>query len=110
MVECEDSARPIDGSGLMTIQIPETVNCVSVDYPIAKTKQAIAFPPNLGDIRSDSIQASGIIRIRSSAVRRAIEFKRLTFFKLTHYPGAESSLLLHFRLLQAPEPHILRRG
>jgi hypothetical protein len=73
-VEWEDSARPIEAwQWVDDYKLPEIVNCISVGYLIAESKQAIALAPNLGDIQRERIQASGIIRIPRSAVRRLIE-------------------------------------
>ena len=73
-VEWEDSARPVSAwQWIDEYQIPVIVSCVSVGYLIAKTKQALALAPNLGDFLSDRIQASGIIRIPQGAVRRITE-------------------------------------
>ena len=73
-VEWEDSARPIEAwQWVDDYELPEIVNCISVGYLIAETRRAIALAPNLGDVGRDNIQASGIIRIPRSAVRRLIE-------------------------------------
>jgi hypothetical protein len=70
LVEWEDSARPIsEWQWADEYQMPEIVSCVSVGYLIAKTKQAIALAPNLGDVSSARSQASGIIRIPRRAVK-----------------------------------------
>jgi hypothetical protein len=70
-VEWEDSARPIAAwQWISEYELPETVTCVSVGYLIAETKRALALAPNLGDIEHQAIQASGIIRIPRSAIRR----------------------------------------
>ncbi len=73
-VEWEDSARPIEAwQWIEDYAIPEIVSCISVGYLIAKTKEAIALAPNLGDVQSSRIQASGIIRIPQRSVRRTVE-------------------------------------
>jgi hypothetical protein len=73
-VEWEDSARPIAAwQWADEYEIPEIVECVSVGYLIAKSKCALALAPNLGDITQDRIQASGIIHIPASAVRKIID-------------------------------------
>jgi len=70
LVEWEDSARPIsEWQWVDDYQMPEIVSCVSVGYLIAKTKQAIAIAPNLGDVSSARNQASGIIRIPCRSVK-----------------------------------------
>ena len=77
MVEWEDSARPIESwQWVDDYQMPRIVNCISVGYLIAKTKQAIALAPNLGDIESERIQASGIIRIPNRSIRKTVELSR----------------------------------
>ena len=71
LVEWEDSARPISAwEWIDHYQVPETVACLSVGYLIADTENAIALAPNLGDIGRDQLQASGILRVPRSAVRR----------------------------------------
>jgi hypothetical protein len=71
-VEWEDSARPIPGwQWIESYEIPKIVDCVSVGFLIAETKNALALAPNLGDIGQE-LQASGIIRIPKSAIRGAI--------------------------------------
>ena len=60
----EDSARPIpQWQWVDDYQIPEAVEYVSVGYLIPGTKKAVALAPNLGDLKHDRQQASGIIRI-----------------------------------------------
>lgn len=72
-VEWEDSARPIPAwQWIDDYELPETVRCLSVGYLIADQKGAIAIAPNLGDLEQDCIQASGIIRIPRSAIRRMV--------------------------------------
>jgi hypothetical protein len=71
MLEWEDSSQPIDGwQWVEDYQIPEIVKCVSVGFLIADTKDAIALAPNLGDVGRERVQASGILRVPRSAVRR----------------------------------------
>ena len=70
-IEWEDSARPISAwQWIEEYEVPHTVTCISVGYLIAETKQALALAPNLGDIGNERVQASGIIRIPQSAIRR----------------------------------------
>jgi hypothetical protein len=74
LIEWDDSARPIpQWQWIDEYQIPEIIQCVSVGYLIAKTKDAIAVAPNLGDTTSERVQASGITRVPLSSVRRIIE-------------------------------------
>jgi hypothetical protein len=74
LVEWEDSARPISSwEWVDNYEVPETVPCVSVGYLIADTDNAIALAPNLGDIGREHLQASGILRVPRSAVRRLID-------------------------------------
>jgi hypothetical protein len=54
-------------------EVPETVPCISVGYLIADTEHAIALAPNIGDIGREHLQASGILRVPRSAVRRVID-------------------------------------
>jgi hypothetical protein len=70
-VEWEDSARPIAAwQWISDYELPQIVNCISVGFLIAETKQAVAIAPNLGDIGEDDMQASGIIRIPRSAIKK----------------------------------------
>jgi hypothetical protein len=46
------------------------VKCRSVGYLIARNDEAIAIAQNLGDLERKEIQASGIMRIPASAVRK----------------------------------------
>lgn len=74
LVEWEDSARPISSwEWVDQYEMPETVQCVSVGFLIAQTETALALAPNLGDVGRERVQASGIIRVPRSAVRRIIE-------------------------------------
>lgn len=74
LIEWDDSARPISQwQWVDDYQIPEIVRCISVGYLIAKTREALAVAPNLGDTTSERIQASGIIRVPRKSVRRIIE-------------------------------------
>ena len=74
LIEWDDSARPISQwQWVDDYQVPEIVQCISVGYLIAETKRALALSPNLGDTTSERIQASGIIRVPRSSVRRIIE-------------------------------------
>jgi hypothetical protein len=73
MLEWEDSAQPVDRwQWVDEYQIPEIIKCVSVGFLIADTKDAVALAPNLGDIGRERVQASGILRVPRSAVRRCI--------------------------------------
>ncbi len=73
-VEWEDSSQPIpQWQWVADYEIPETVPCTSVGFLIARTKQAIAIAPNLGNTTQDKCQASGIIRIPKSAIRKITE-------------------------------------
>ena len=75
LVEWEDSARPISAwQWIEDYDIPKIIRCLSVGYLIAKTDDAIALAPNLGDIDQAKAQACGIIRIPSRAI---IKSKRL---------------------------------
>jgi hypothetical protein len=73
-VEWEDSIRPVSAwQWIDEYEAPQTVRCVSVGFLIARTKAAIALAPNLGDMLQERVQASGIIRIPRSAVRKLCE-------------------------------------
>lgn len=72
-VEWEDSARPIPSwEWIDNYEVPETIYCISVGYLIADAKTAIALAPNLGDVGRERLQASGILRVPRSAVRRIV--------------------------------------
>ncbi|MBL8548857.1 MAG: hypothetical protein JNJ73_02650 [Hyphomonadaceae bacterium] len=72
-VEWEDSARPISAwQWVDDYEMPQIIHCVSVGYLIAETDEALALAPNLGDVGRPRVQASGIIRIPRSAVRKMI--------------------------------------
>ena len=74
LIEWDDSVRPLSPwQWVDEYQIPEIVQCISVGYLIAETKTALAIAPNLGDLASERIQASGIIRVPRNSVRRMIE-------------------------------------
>lgn len=74
MLEWEDSAQPVEAwQWADDYRVPEIVQCLSVGFLIAETKTAFAIAPNLGDVGRERIQASGIIRIPRSAVRRVVK-------------------------------------
>lgn len=71
LVEWDDSAQPIAvWQWVDEFASPEVVRCLSVGYLIAETKWALALAPNLGDVTAERAQASGIIRIPRSAIRK----------------------------------------
>jgi hypothetical protein len=71
LVEWEDSQRPLSPwQWVDEYSLPDAVRCHSVGFLIAKTKSALALAPNLGDVQHERAQASGIIRIPRSAVRK----------------------------------------
>ena len=71
IVEWEDSAQPSPTwQWVKDYEFPSIVRCTSVGYLIAQTRDAIAIAPNLGDLAREQIQASGIMRIPASAVRK----------------------------------------
>ena len=70
-VEWVDSAQPISAwQWADAYEMPQIVVCISVGYLIAETEDAIALAPNLGDIGRERVQASGIIRLPRTAVRK----------------------------------------
>jgi hypothetical protein len=70
-VEWEDSCRPVsEWQWIDDYEMPHVVRCVSVGFVIASKPKAIALAPNLGDLDQERIQASGIIRIPRSAIRK----------------------------------------
>src|SRR5437588_10892665 len=83
LIEWDDSARLISQwQWADDYQIPEIVRCISLGYLIAETKEALAVAPNLGDMTSERVQATGIIRVLRSLVRRIIELQ-LSLFLLS---------------------------
>ena len=70
-VEWEDSVQPVsEWQWADAYETPETFPCVSVGFLIAKTKRAVAIAPNLGDTENLKCQASGVIRIPVSSIRK----------------------------------------
>ena len=70
-VEWDDSARPVPAwQWVDDYVVPKIVRCLSVGYLIAETKEAVALAPNLGDVGHERVQASGILRIPRSAIRK----------------------------------------
>jgi hypothetical protein len=71
LIEWEDSQRPLSPwQWVDEYSLPDAVLCHSVGFLIAQTKKALALAPNLGDVECERHQASGIIRIPRSAVRK----------------------------------------
>lgn len=74
LVEWEDSARPVPSwEWIDNYRVPDVISCLSVGYLIADEKTAIALAPNLGDVGSEPLQASGILRVPRSAVRKIVD-------------------------------------
>jgi hypothetical protein len=74
MVEWEDSARPTsEWQWADECEVPVPIECVSVGYLIAKTEGGLAIAANLGDVRRDRIQASGIMHIPACSVRKIVD-------------------------------------
>lgn len=74
LVEWEDSAQPVSAwQWVDAYEIPESVRCISVGYLIGQNRKTLAVAPNLGDLTSERIQASGIIRVPRASVRRLLE-------------------------------------
>jgi hypothetical protein len=72
LIEWLDSVQPISHWMLLSdAPVPEIIQCVSVGWVIAETKDVLMLAPNIGDIQSGgTAQASGIIRIPTAAVTR----------------------------------------
>jgi hypothetical protein len=71
LVEWEDSQRPLSPwQWIDEYQLPAAVQCVSVGFLIAKTEQALALAPNLGDLEQKRAQGCGIIRIPVCSVKK----------------------------------------
>lgn len=74
MVEWEDSARPTSAwQWADECEVAEPVECVSVGYLISQTDGGLAIAGNLGDIRRDRIQASGVVHIPACSVRKIVD-------------------------------------
>jgi hypothetical protein len=72
-VEWEDSCQPISHwQWAQDYQLPEVVRCISVGFLISKSENAIALAPNIGHPDQERYQASGIIRIPKSAIRKMV--------------------------------------
>ena len=73
-IEWEDSQRPSSPwQWLDEFGVPDAVLCVSVGFLVAQSDTALALAPNLGDVECARAQASGIISIPASAVRRMVD-------------------------------------
>lgn len=73
LVMWDDSATPISAwQWIDAYEVPSIVKCVSVGFLIAESKDSLALAPNLGDALLERRQASGIIRIPRSAVRKMV--------------------------------------
>lgn len=71
VVEWEDSAQPRPAWEWVDDYVPDAaIACVSVGYLVIDRDDVICLAPNLGDIEHKRCQASGIMRIPRSAVRR----------------------------------------
>ena len=75
MVEWEDSARPVpDWTYLADFpaSVIRCVHCVSVGWLI-HDGDVKALSPNMGDIGSENMQVSGVIRIPARCIVRIVE-------------------------------------
>ena len=51
------------------------MECLSVGWIIRETKDSIALAPNIGDVASERMQASGVIEIPRSAIQKIVRLK-----------------------------------
>ena len=74
LIEWEDSAQPIPGwIRLSEFESGTAVSCVSVGWLIQNDERMKVLAPNMGEVEdAEQIQASGIIRIPTSAVTRIV--------------------------------------
>jgi hypothetical protein len=85
LIEWEDSAQPVPGwHPVAAYKSVEAIRCVSVGWLVCDTRQVKALAPNFADVDDpDDIQASGVIRIPSRAVRRIVQLtEETTYFPL----------------------------
>ena len=77
LVEWEDSAQPIPCWIRLSEFEPSTVvSCVSVGWLIQNDERMKVLAPNMGEVEdAEQIQASGIIRIPTSAVTRIVRLR-----------------------------------
>ena len=77
LVEWEDSAQPIPRwIHLSEFKPGGAVSCVSVGWLIQSDEKVKVLAPNMGEIEdAEQIQASGIIRIPTSAVTRIVHLR-----------------------------------
>lgn len=72
-IEWEDSRQPGPSwEFLSSLQEPTVVRCASVGWLIGDVNGVKALAPNMGDVHSSSMQASGIIQIPARCVVRMI--------------------------------------
>jgi hypothetical protein len=74
LIEWEDSVQPVPGwHPVAAYKSVEAIKCVSVGWLICDTVDVKALAPNFADVNDpDEIQASGVIRIPTRAVRRIV--------------------------------------
>lgn len=72
MVEWDDSRAP-HGNWEWAEEIvpPRAVRCISVGYLVAKSEDAIAIVPHVGDV-AQNIQVNGLIQIPRSAIQQVL--------------------------------------
>jgi len=74
MVEWVDSARPVpDWIYLADYPEPSVVRCVSVGWLIHDGAHVKALAPNMGDVGTDNMQVSGVIRIPARCIVCIVE-------------------------------------
>lgn len=74
MIEWVDSAQPSPSwQYLADFDDPKAIACVSVGWLIHDGDDVKALAQNMGDIGSDAMQVSGVIRIPARCIVRTVE-------------------------------------
>tara|TARA_R110000737_G_scaffold230712_3_gene244230 strand:- start:965 stop:1321 length:357 start_codon:yes stop_codon:yes gene_type:complete len=74
LVNWEDSVRPLpEWCHLEDIPALEIVECVSVGFIVGESQRVLMLAPNLGDVGTSNVQASGCIRIPKSCISNQVE-------------------------------------
>lgn len=76
MIEWEDSRRPVpEWCWLPDYDKPSPVVCVSVGWLIKNGKKVKALAPNVGDMKAEPAQVSGVIQIPTRCIRQIVKLK-----------------------------------
>jgi hypothetical protein len=74
MIEWEDTAQPApEWMHLATFEAPAAVRRAAVGWMIHDGADVKALAPNLGAIKEDSVQVSGVIHIPARCITRLVE-------------------------------------